>query len=106
MMIPANAMTAPARKARLAPFRKAPAGTGPVLLNPPNMAENTSGGIMAAATAPMIAKLRDCPTNLMVEMVPDAMPRWRLSTEPMTELVLGAENSPIPIPRSSSVAVK
>jgi hypothetical protein len=33
----------------------------------------------------MIAKLSDCPTNLIVEMVPEAIPKWRLSTPPFVQ---------------------
>ena len=61
---------------------------------------------MEAATAPMTAKLSDCPTNLMVDMVPEAIPKWLLSTDPITELVLGAENNPTPTPSKNNTAAR
>lgn len=72
---------------------------------PTKMAESTLGGTTVAATAPMIARLSDCPMNLIVERVPAAAPRLGLSTEPMTELVLGAENRPMPMPIMKRVPI-
>jgi hypothetical protein len=100
--IPTKAIAAPTRKALLSPLRKALAGTILPPL-PTKTAESTAGGITVAATAAMTARLSDCPMNLIVERVPDAAPRLGLSTEPMTELVLGAENKPMPMPIMKSV---
>ena len=100
-----KAMPAPVRKAKPAPLRNTSAETW-LAPPPPNMDEKTCEGMTVAATAPMIAKLSDCPTNLIVEMVPEAIPKWRLSTEPITELVLGAEKMPIPTPSRKSTAVR
>lgn len=103
---PIKAITAPVKKALPMPIKKASAETDPPLTIPTYISESTLGGIRVAATAPITAKLSDCPIDLIVPIVPEASPKNRLSTLPITELVLGAENRPIPTPSRKSSAAR
>jgi len=58
-----------------------------------------------ATTAPISARLRDCPQNLIVPSVPLATPSLPFSTEPITALVFGEEKSPIPMPMTDNPAI-
>jgi hypothetical protein len=67
-------------------------------LTPMKRAESVLLEMKAAKMALIKAKLSDCPKNRIVPNVPDAIPSRFFSTDPITALVLGDENSPIPNP--------
>jgi hypothetical protein len=71
---------------------------------PTKRAESTLLEMKVAKIALIKAKLSDCPKNRMVASVPDAIPRWSFSTDPITALVLGDENNPIPNPTINNLA--
>jgi hypothetical protein len=71
----------------------------------PNVSEAMkSGPATEAMIAPMMERLTACPTKRMVDRVPEATPKRFLSTHPITALVLGDENMPMPIPSTNSPA--
>jgi len=58
-------------------------------LTPIKRTERTLLEIKVSNTAPIIAKLIDCPRTLIVPNVPEATLRWFFSTDLMTKLLLG-----------------
>jgi hypothetical protein len=98
--MPTPATNAQAMNASRIPARNRPLLT-PELVAVEMPMKNSDRMLLVATDAiivPIIARENTCPRNLMVETVPDAVPSLDFGTEPITALVLGAENIPIPNP--------
>ena len=89
------------RNARFIPSTNSSAPTMRLVGSPENSPERLPAPATVAMIAPMTAKLVACPEQRIVARVPEAIPSLRLSTEPMTALVLGLEKKPTPIPIKS-----
>jgi hypothetical protein len=97
-MPPIIAMHALTRNAKSIPLTKSSAATVMLEASPEKSPEMPPAPATVAIMAPIIARLVACPEQRIVAKVPDAIPSFLLSTEPITALVFGLAKMPTPIP--------